>query len=902
MLFLYGIPATAQMVGTDIFLQANHLEVGISTNGSFGSNGNAPAGYHPRPDNGVTPPAPLGFVSDPDQDGWAISLPGSPAFLGDFFLPGDPQEGWELSFGGTRSLAYRMTPGFTGTLRGDNTAYSGTATVATGTWRGTMGPLAITQTTTLKKDKMYFVVNVKLHNTGATNLNNIYYCRTLDAEPDAAVNGLSYDSDKNIQYQTSAGSKKCLVYANGTNISKAFVGLGTKDCRAKCFIGNQFTPKDASHPDIYNQAGTASAYLYHTGAKRVDGSCMGIIYKIDTIKAGKETELNFAYVLKKQDLDSALEETSPRLMSDSGIYQPHTTFRLCPGNNIPLKIFGGSAYQWTWTPAIDLDAPLILPPDSQYIQGAAIGDSVMATVRGPRTYIATGVSNCDTVVLTFYVDTIAFTVPPSVVTPVNYCQNDNPSALSASGAAGTTLLWSTEAGGPESALVPTPSTATTGTATYYVRQRSREGCYSPHDSIKVTVRLQPEPPLLRDTTYCYGAVAAAVNASGNNIRWYDAAADGNRFATAPTPSTTGSGVQYYASQELDGCESKRDTLNINVSRISAAFTTAKDSFCFTEPFIANNSSRNELNGTAAPFSSLWTFGEDSASSQRDLEHHYTEPGLYTIHLNVSSEYGCTDSTEKTVRIFPDGSISGESNRDSVCPGQAIVFSLRPSPYYEYIHWNFSDGHTLRDNRERASYAFAGPGSYTVTAQVYYTACGEKNITFPVLVYSQPKVNLGPDTSICLNGTPLVLVNKASGEPGHHYQWNTGDTSRSITVAHHGDYWLRVSEQGCDAADSITVNKDCYINIPNAFAPGDSDPANAYFLPRNLLSHSLARFHMQIFNRWGILLFETDNVDGKGWDGRYNGSEQPLGVYVYRIKAVFNDGTVENYEGNVTLVR
>jgi gliding motility-associated-like protein len=60
--------------------------------------------------------------------------------------------------------------------------------------------------------------------------------------------------------------------------------------------------------------------------------------------------------------------------------------------------------------------------------------------------------------------------------------------------------------------------------------------------------------------------------------------------------------------------------------------------------------------------------------------------------------------------------------------------------------------------------------------------------------------------------------------------------------------------------------------------------------------------MNIYNRWGQLIFETSALDGRGWDGKLNDIPQPEGVYVYVIDAIFKDGQKEHHQGNVTLLR
>jgi gliding motility-associated-like protein len=60
--------------------------------------------------------------------------------------------------------------------------------------------------------------------------------------------------------------------------------------------------------------------------------------------------------------------------------------------------------------------------------------------------------------------------------------------------------------------------------------------------------------------------------------------------------------------------------------------------------------------------------------------------------------------------------------------------------------------------------------------------------------------------------------------------------------------------------------------------------------------------MNIYNRWGNEVFSTTSLDGRGWDGKYNGVDQPEGVFVYIIDATFKDGQHEHHQGNLTLLR
>jgi gliding motility-associated-like protein len=100
---------------------------------------------------------------------------------------------------------------------------------------------------------------------------------------------------------------------------------------------------------------------------------------------------------------------------------------------------------------------------------------------------------------------------------------------------------------------------------------------------------------------------------------------------------------------------------------------------------------------------------------------------------------------------------------------------------------------------------------------------------------------------------------------------------------------------------VIVNKDCYIDIPNSFTP-NNDGVNDYFFPRQLMGKSISGFSMKVFNRWGQVIFETTKTDGRGWDGKFNGKDQPSGVYIYQMQAILDNGKQEEYTGNVTLLR
>lgn len=88
-------------------------------------------------------------------------------------------------------------------------------------------------------------------------------------------------------------------------------------------------------------------------------------------------------------------------------------------------------------------------------------------------------------------------------------------------------------------------------------------------------------------------------------------------------------------------------------------------------------------------------------------------------------------------------------------------------------------------------------------------------------------------------------------------------------------------------------------LPNAFCPGDRG-VNTVFLPIHSFV-TMAHYDFYIYSREGCQVFHTRNPN-EGWDGSCNGSNLPMGVYVYKITYTYQDNIPMELVGTVTLVR
>lgn len=107
--------------------------------------------------------------------------------------------------------------------------------------------------------------------------------------------------------------------------------------------------------------------------------------------------------------------------------------------------------------------------------------------------------------------------------------------------------------------------------------------------------------------------------------------------------------------------------------------------------------------------------------------------------------------------------------------------------------------------------------------------------------------------------------------------------------------LFVTASGCDSLRILELTVSGLL-IPNAFTP-DGDGLNDVFRP---ISSGSAGSHLRIYNRWGEMVFESDE-EKSHWDGKYLGQDQPMDVYIYTIEYSCG-GSIQLHKGNVTLIR
>ena len=495
--------------------------------------------------------------------------------------------------------------------------------------------------------------------------------------------------------------------------------------------------------------------------------------------------------------------------------------------------------------------------------------------------------------------------PPTVNYQPTYCMNEDfiPFVVN-----GSNPLWYTEAtGGVGTPDAPEVNTTTPGTYTWYVSQ-TVNGCES-IERTPVNVVVYPAPEAGFDYVVHYGCSQDTVvfsNTSINSDSYVWNFGDNGPISNAVNPTHIFTAQGFYNVKLLTQSNNCYDSLMVQIDLnhpLAADFYVSDDTVCAQSAVTFTNFSVTDtVNGTLPQF--YWDLGDgNSATGSSTFSHSYDNAGVYTVNLIITDGVPCRDTATHVIVVDPFAEINILQSDSLICTGDQITFTADYTPFgLEYLKWEFSDNNDTVIDVNPVVHAYDQPGNFEVNITGYYRSCPNVTAQTILAVNPMPIVNLGNDDSLCFHGEPIVLIDSNYLlAPDARWMWSTGDTTNYLVVRHHGEYRATVTIGGCSTTEEVKIYKDCYIDIPNSFTP-NNDGVNDYFFPRQFLSEGIVKFQLQIFNRWGELVYDTRNTDGRGWDGRLNGKDQPMGVYVYIIDVTTKNGRVEHYTGNVTLLR
>lgn len=350
------------------------------------------------------------------------------------------------------------------------------------------------------------------------------------------------------------------------------------------------------------------------------------------------------------------------------------------------------------------------------------------------------------------------------------------------------------------------------------------------------------------------------------------------------------------------------TVNVN-NNLSAVFTQTEacaDQVTLSATPTGPYTYRWYRNGTLIPG------GQQIAVSLAD------NGALFRVEV-VNSATGCVfTSPEEPVEVL--GRLDFTLTATPPCEGQPFTLTATPNQAGTTFKWSL-DG-TLLSGETAATLVETRGGLYDVTVSTGSGACPvTKN--FSVVPSPVTPGNLPTSGIICPDpANPDPLTREVTLDPGAEfisYNWfrdglDLNIDTQTLTASEAGTYAVDlVNIYGCPSSDETLLIEDCTPRItgPNAFRPGSNVQANGEYANRDFRLFTFfiddEDFEVFIFNRWGEMVFHTDERDFR-WNGGYNnnpGQPLPLGTYSYvvRFRSSYRpEEGVQEKRGGVVLLR
>ncbi len=416
-------------------------------------------------------------------------------------------------------------------------------------------------------------------------------------------------------------------------------------------------------------------------------------------------------------------------------------------------------------------------------------------------------------------------------------------------------------------------------------------------------------PSLTDTV-CIGQSttisATTVGGTGGiTFSWDNGLGAGASHLVDPPGTTT----YNVAATDANGCSVSGSVLVFENPPLNVVALT-NTSVCpgFSAPITANGSG-----GNGGPYSYTWT--NDIAAGTLTGQSQTVTPSAQTVYtVTLNDNCGTPAVTDiVTIGLHPLPPVTYTIDNNQGCTPVGVNFAnTTNSALSASCFWDYSDGTTSTNCSD--VHVFTTPGCYDISLTVTTVdGCIVDTIIYDqICVWPFPiaEFSFGPQPADIFN-PEINFTNLTIG--GNTYAWDfSGLGTSTLTNPNFvfpnevgGVYPVcleATNVYGCvdNICHDVIIGGEFLIYVPNAFTPS-ADGINDIFLP-NVLGDEPETYELMIFNRWGALIFYSNNKN-IGWDGTHNSEKCKSDVYVWKVKVKSSlDHERKEFIGHISLLR
>jgi gliding motility-associated-like protein len=306
----------------------------------------------------------------------------------------------------------------------------------------------------------------------------------------------------------------------------------------------------------------------------------------------------------------------------------------------------------------------------------------------------------------------------------------------------------------------------------------------------------------------------------------------------------------------------------------------------------------------------WNFGSQGSSNVKDSEYTFLSDGVFDVKLSVISNRGCESQSVKDIVIHKIPSVNFQIQSD-ICLGDEVkVIYLSDINDSEVKSWNYNFGDGNSSNTMNPNHVYNYVDTFDVGLEVVSFEGCQNDTLMPKVIetHDYPIVSFSASSLIASELYPVINFYNHSKD-ATFFEWNFDNGEYSFqenpsfcfnTPKIYNVSLNASNDAGCTSEihKAINIKPHYTFFVPDAFTP-NGDGVNDVFLAKG---NRIATFEMQVFDRWGAVVFESSSINS-GWNGNSNkGNELSVGIYLYNIVVYDLNEKLWVYNGEFDLSR